>query len=313
MADPGLWGGYKENGRLFHSFSKGKYFLPCDEDEQDRLDIYHKFFNVARHDVLHSTPFTAPFAGATSHSKFGAKGPLILDLGTGTGIWAIDVADKYVMMQAKVYGVDLAWTQPQIIPANVSFLQGDIDSPWRGLGEDSWDLIHMRMLNGGIMDWKEVYQKVFRHLKPGHGWLEHTEIDIFPRCDDGSLPANSALMQWTKLVLEATEEAGRPLRYNTSTGSMLAHAGLVDIREQVIQVPLNPWPTDPHLKEIGRWYNLGFSQGIQASALAPLTRVKGWSVGRVNNLCNEVRKEICSKKYHVYHNIHIWNARRPTL
>jgi len=52
------------------------------QDEKDRMDIFHKFFLVARHDLLHNTPFTPNY-----------DGPRILDLGCGTGIWAIDMAE----------------------------------------------------------------------------------------------------------------------------------------------------------------------------------------------------------------------------
>lgn len=53
-----------------------------DQQEQDRLDIYHKLFLVARHDQLHKAPLIPNY-----------DGPRILDLGTGTGIWAIDMAE----------------------------------------------------------------------------------------------------------------------------------------------------------------------------------------------------------------------------
>ena len=96
---------YSENGRLYHSFRKGKYMLPCDEvrkctllalllgsgtlaksnvqAEMDRMDIFHKFFVVARQGQLYSIPFINSYE----------RGPRILDLGTGTGIWAIDMGE----------------------------------------------------------------------------------------------------------------------------------------------------------------------------------------------------------------------------
>jgi len=45
------------------------------------MDIYHKLFSVARRDLLHQAPVLQ--SGETR----------ILDLGTGTGIWAIDMAE----------------------------------------------------------------------------------------------------------------------------------------------------------------------------------------------------------------------------
>lgn len=57
--------------------------LTCpSQQEMDRMDIFHKFFQVARHEVLHTAPFTPNY-----------DGPRILDIGTGTGIWAIDMAE----------------------------------------------------------------------------------------------------------------------------------------------------------------------------------------------------------------------------
>jgi hypothetical protein len=184
---------------------------------------------------------------------------------------------------------------------------------------DSWDLIHMRMLNGSIQSWPGLYQQIFRcveqglwsftdlmlsrHLKPGFGWLEHVEIDIVPRCDDNTLPANSALVSWANLLLEATARAYRPIAYNTETRAMLERTGFVEIQEQIIKVPLNPWPSDPHLKDIGRWYNLGLTQGLEAFTLGPLTRMLNWTKEDVDRLVAETKRDICSKKYHTYCNM----------
>jgi hypothetical protein len=177
----------------------------------------------------------------------------------------------------------------------------------------------MRMLNGAITSWNEMYQKVYmyvarfpriglanicsRHLKPGYGWLEHVEIDFQPRCDDGSLPQQSALAHWSQNIIEASLRAYRPLSYNHDTRRMLEGQGFVEIQEQVIKAPLNPWPADPHLKDIGRWFCLGMIRGLEGMTLGPLTRYNGWSKDDVTRLCKDVEKEILSKKIHAYCNM----------
>lgn len=51
------------------------------QPEKDRMDIYHKLFAVARRDHLHQAPIPQHWE------------PRILDVGCGTGIWAIDMAE----------------------------------------------------------------------------------------------------------------------------------------------------------------------------------------------------------------------------
>lgn len=55
---------------------------PNDEKECEKIDIYHKIFLVLRKDELHRAPITPNYEPTR-----------ILDLGTGTGIWAIEMAE----------------------------------------------------------------------------------------------------------------------------------------------------------------------------------------------------------------------------
>lgn len=57
--------------------------LPPQQQEKDRMDIYHTLFLVARNKKLHDAPIAEPITIETR----------ILDVGTGTGIWAIDMAE----------------------------------------------------------------------------------------------------------------------------------------------------------------------------------------------------------------------------
>ena len=68
------------NGRRYHSDRfKNQYFLPNDENEQDRLDLYHHIFLSLLGGKLYTAPLDNP--------------QMVLDVGTGTGIWAIDFAE----------------------------------------------------------------------------------------------------------------------------------------------------------------------------------------------------------------------------
>jgi trans-aconitate methyltransferase len=68
----------------------------------------------------------------------------ILDLGTGTGIWAIDMAEKYP--SALVIGADTAAVQPHIVPPNLQFEIEDIEMDWLW-GENSFDFMYVFCLS----------------------------------------------------------------------------------------------------------------------------------------------------------------------
>lgn len=52
----------------------------------------------------------------------------ILDIGTGTGIWCIEMADKYPDCQ--VLGTDLSPVQPSWVPPNCRFDVDDFEQEW---------------------------------------------------------------------------------------------------------------------------------------------------------------------------------------
>lgn len=70
--------------------------MPNDESEQDRLDLSHGMFKLIMRDKLYLAPISKPSR--------------ILDIGTGTGIWAIEMGDEFP--DADIIGTDLSPTQP---------------------------------------------------------------------------------------------------------------------------------------------------------------------------------------------------------
>ncbi|KAM9881319.1 methyltransferase domain-containing protein [Verticillium dahliae] len=225
----------------------------------------------------------------------------VLDLGTGTGIWAIDVSDalwKGPENHGLVHGLDLAYIQPADVPSTVSFMQADVEEPWP-LRENDYDMIHIQLLKGGIRDWTDLYRKIFRHLKPG-GYLEHVEIDWTFRSDDNTLTSDTALVAWSEAVHRALRTFGTPLDINDRIKGDLQALGFTDVTETIVKLPINPWADNKHDQELGRWFNLAATHAVNAMSLAPLTRVEGWPVEQVQSLGSEVKKNLCKLSIHAY-------------
>ncbi|KAJ5021105.1 hypothetical protein J3E73DRAFT_435011 [Bipolaris maydis] len=224
---------YMENGRWYHGFRRG--LLHPGKGSHGHLP---PVFRRSTERQLHQAPVPSE-----PHLQ-----PRILDVGCGTGIWAIDMAE---------------------IPPNLRFrVPRDYESPWT-LGEDSWDLIHLRMACGSVESWPELYQKIYTYACPIVALLAPS-ISAYA---DGSCFA-----KWYGWLADATQRAYRPIAYEHRTRQLLQAAGFIDIQETVIRVPYNTWPNDPHQKDIGRWYNLGLTEGLEALTFAPLTRVYHWDL-----------------------------------
>jgi len=83
----------------------------------------------------------------------------VLDIGTGTGIWAIDFADEHP--STAVLGTDLSPIQPSLVPPNCRFEVEDATDEWV-YPPDCFDFVHIRSLFGSIEDWPALYQQAYQ-------------------------------------------------------------------------------------------------------------------------------------------------------
>ncbi|KAF1840194.1 S-adenosyl-L-methionine-dependent methyltransferase [Cucurbitaria berberidis CBS 394.84] len=283
------------NGRRYHGFRQGSYVLPNDEKEQDRLDLVHHIFLLMLNGKLSDVPFQSP-------------PKRVLDIGTGTGIWAIDFADENP--GSEVLGTDLSPIQPTWIPPNAKFYIDDAESDWVYSAAEAFDLIHVRTLSGSIGDWDKLIQQSYTHLTPG-GWLELNEPLALCESDDGTLEKTANLANWQELCNQAAQTFKKDIRVGDSLRQRMIDAGFVDVQEKVVKVPIGPWPKDPRMKEIGRYQRENMTMGIEPYTLGFFGKVLGWSEAECRVLIAKVIDDVRNKDYHLYIRYYFVVGRKP--
>lgn len=94
---------------------------------------------------------------------------------------------------------------------------------------------------------------------------------------------------------------GRPIRLDSNlTKKQLADAGFIDIKEEVIRLPLYGQPAEAPGRDLGRWFNLGIQQACQPLSLAPLNRGRGRTLDEIRDLSEKVRVELYDNTVHAY-------------
>ncbi|KAI5357521.1 Putative S-adenosyl-L-methionine-dependent methyltransferase [Septoria linicola] len=283
-----------ENGRRYHAYQAGKYHFPNDEKELERMDIEHHNQKLQLDGRLHLCPLVD-------------DPKEILDLGTGTGIWAMEMADEYPDCQ--ILGTDLSPVQPTWVPPNCRFEIDDFDRDW-AFGSERFDMIHHRFLLGHVSNYVSFYKQAYDAIRPG-GSIELVEIEWLTYCDDDSVPQDSAMVRWGVLMAEAFAKMGRQAPTAEQYKQWLEDTGFENVHSEIIKRPTNDWPKDPNMKEIGKYCCLNFLEGMEGFTVAPFTRILGWKLEECQVLLAQLRKEWVTRRLHGYHKGIIVHATKP--
>ncbi|KFA51585.1 hypothetical protein S40293_03925 [Stachybotrys chartarum IBT 40293] len=291
------------NGRTYHSDrGNAEYWASNDQQQMDAMDIIHHFLLLSLDEKL----FLAPL-------KPDIK--TVLDIGTGTGIWAIDMADEFP--GAEVTGTDISPIQPSWVPPNVKLY---VESRRENLlGDDEWtyapnsfDFVHLRYLYGSISDWGDLFQQAYRVCKPG-GWVESYESSPRMESDDGSVTETSAMNEWGKFFIEGGKKLGRPFTIidDDIQQKCMEEAGFVDVQVWNFKAPIGSWPKDPRLSQIGQFSQAAMDQDLEGFVLYMANIVLGWSRDQVLVYCSQLRREMRSSKFHPYCRLRVVYGRKP--
>ncbi|CAG8040142.1 unnamed protein product [Penicillium salamii] len=244
-----------ENGRRYHSYHEGEYVLT------------HHIYNLLLKGELTLAPVTKPHR--------------VLDLGTGTGIWAMDYAE---------------------VPPNCRFEVDDFEQAWSH--QQPFDLIHGRELEGCIRDHGRFFAQTLDNLNP-NGWLEMATFETKTYSDDDTHLKATNFLYAIKNIHESSKLFGKDMASSSTWKSRMESAGFVNVTEEVYLLPQSPWPKDPKLKELGRYHQLNMIEAISPYTYALFTRMLRWSRVEIEALLAGIRKELRNTSYHLYTKVRV--------
>ncbi|KAH7175418.1 methyltransferase [Dactylonectria macrodidyma] len=293
-----------DGGLRYHAYHAGKYLFPNDETEQYRDDMKHSLSVY----LCEGEFFFAPI------HEWLEKGADVLDLGTGTGKWCVELADEYP--NSEFHGMDLSPIQPDWVPENVLFVVDDIEheAGWT-YPEEKFDYIHIRHTIHSIRDRPQLWERIFKHLKPG-GYVEVQEFEYVAACDDNSCDGPYALRDFLRFLNDGMAALGTDILGILSVQDELAAAGFQDVVRHNLKCPIGPWAKKVRLQECGHVLRDVIMWGLVGLSRRPFRDGLKWTSVQIEMFLVDVRKSLSEDangipKFHSYFPYHNIYARKP--
>ncbi|KAJ7913862.1 S-adenosyl-L-methionine-dependent methyltransferase [Mycena leptocephala] len=257
-------------------------------EEKNRLDELH----FALRELLDDKICFAPIYNGPSPTR-------ILELGCGTGAWAIDAANDFP--DAKVVAADVSPTlQGVLLPKNVNFQILDVTQNFP-FEEGSFDVVHARLLLMHVPNAKDVLERAAKLVKPG-GWFVLEEVNLHTLIESGG-PATSRVVALWSEILEARGADGdigrkmEPIIKNTGSFS--------EVHTQRVPLPIcNNGSAPQNLMRLGPAFKRSFKQ------LAADWSQRFSQQGISRDLTEQLNKELDANLREVVMDLHFVWARR---
>ncbi|KAI0451151.1 S-adenosyl-L-methionine-dependent methyltransferase [Xylaria acuta] len=169
----------------------GIYYLNNGEEgwEAGRLDWSH-------HQMVMPLVGNTLLPGEIKQELESKPSPTIADVCTGTGVWAVSVAEELPDAQIRGFDIDTSKFATNL-PPHVQLQYGDVFSPFPFELLGKFDLVHARFLVSLLKmeDWVPVARNLMTLLKP-EGWILWEDSGPF---EFRVLPITPGWMKYAKL------------------------------------------------------------------------------------------------------------------
>jgi hypothetical protein len=161
-----------------------------------------------------------------------------------------------------VLGIDLSIAEPQdSLPQNCQFLKVDAEN-------DEWPAQSLDYIHFGYVI----------------SCFDDTKVT-----DDDSVKG-TAIEEWVETTVKGGKTVGRDLCKSTHYGKWLKETGFVNVQDVQFQLPINEWPENPKLKQIGAIYKHNLLGLLES--LAQFLTHSGLSNSEAGDLKERAKRDI---------------------
>jgi len=299
------------HGRKFNVLNT-RYMLPADEEEVRRSELHHRMLQFLFNGNNYVGPVKDMLSGTAREVGGAPERRRVLDLGTGGGFWAIDIADEFP--EAEVIGVDLAPIQPREVPENCTFELCDLDQWHLPYPNEHFDIVHARFMHTGIEHYPRFLHEIARMLRPG-GLVVLIEPDTEPIADGKTASEYarsghpSGMRGWFALwesYRQCLRDKGIDINVPRELSYLLSATGAFErVVSQEGNIPIGFWPKDPVALSIGQLAWMDFD--IMLPAMKPLFIASGMREWEAKKLIEDAHQDLyyplvrASTRLHIVH------------
>ncbi|KAH6716438.1 hypothetical protein BKA61DRAFT_721036 [Leptodontidium sp. MPI-SDFR-AT-0119] len=283
----------QENGRKYHAdvWDGLENWEPLDEVQINCHALSHDVWKSADEGRLCRAPFR--------------RGANVLDIGTGSGTWAIQFADNNDSCNA--LGIDICPMQPVWLAANVEFELDNFDSPDYEEQQHRYDYIHGRGLGGSVTNWPRLLGTAFRYgLEQSGRWIELAQDDIHLTHNDGKL--DPMLGWWVKEIIRAGKKSKKSFDICGRLEEWVEGAGFINVKKIIIPVPVGCAPDSPD--QLGMLNQERLLMELDGRSYRPLIGTLGMNANSVKIALAGVRRELKNVQ-NVHQNFTIVIGQKP--
>ncbi|KAG8966161.1 hypothetical protein FRC05_002785 [Tulasnella sp. 425] len=264
------------------------YSLPTDAKEHNRLDYQHEMIKHLLGDSIYPNPDVVKNALSLDADST----PNIVDIGTGSGVWAIEMAEQFP--HANVLGCDIVLPNhpSDAVPSNCRFEFLDVNKDMNKL-QPIFNVVHWRLVEPATSDSDHFFYDVARILRPGgvliaiaaNPRLVDETGAVIPLKPQGD-PEYCHFQHFNKRIYDYLFAEGAPRMVHSLWNQILgSNPNFKELKVQEFLIPTGPWETEltDERRKLAEMMNENSLRAIRSRAVGLRSQGK-WPLDEINAL-----------------------------